>query len=505
MTENITLYAKWQKTYTVTFDSKGGEPEPPVQTVDEGKPAKPPLAPTKKDFDFSGWYKEDACLNSWDFAYKINADVTLYAGWTKTPPTVKFHANGGTFASGGDTTEVKTDTEGKPTEFPADPSRTGYTFAGWYTEAEGGRLVTASTTFTESATVYAHWTVAITPSKPRTYTITFNANGGGSNVTLTTGTDGKLAALPDAPSRTGYTFDGWYTAPSGGTQITKDTVFQGHTTVYAHWKEGASQPSDPSNPSNPSNPSGVQYQVYAPSASSGGSFYISHTAAAEGQRVTITLTPWSGYQLYQLSVTNYVTGRQLSLSRVSTNVYAFTMPASSVSVAVTFTRSTSITPPQTINQSAGWYFSGSSIYHRTSGIVPSAQPLTRDMLISVLYSLDGSSHEEPAVWAVSNGIVPDVYSSLLWGSDKSLTREQTVMILYCYAEYKGYGTSQRASLAGYSDYSQIRAAAQHAMSWARATGLMTGTSATTLSPQANLTCEQANIVLSRFITSVVRR
>ncbi len=505
VTENITLYAKWQKTYTVTFDSKGGEPEPPVQTVDEGKPAKPPLAPTKKDFDFSGWYKEDACLNSWDFAYKINADVTLYAGWTKTPPTVKFHANGGTFASGGDTTEVKTDTEGKPTEFPADPSRTGYTFAGWYTEAEGGRLVTASTTFTESATVYAHWTVAITPSKPRTYTITFNANGGGSNVTLTTGTDGKLAALPDAPSRTGYTFDGWYTAPSGGTQITKDTVFQGHTTVYAHWKEGASQPSDPSNPSNPSNPSGVQYQVYAPSASSGGSFYISHTAAAEGQRVTITLTPWSGYQLYQLSVTNYVTGRQLSLSRVSTNVYAFTMPASSVSVAVTFTRSTSITPPQTINQSAGWYFSGSSIYHRTSGIVPSAQPLTRDMLISVLYSLDGSSHEEPAVWAVSNGIVPDVYSSLLWGSDKSLTREQTVMILYCYAEYKGYGTSQRASLAGYSDYSQIRAAAQHAMSWARATGLMTGTSATTLSPQANLTCEQANIVLSRFITSVVRR
>lgn len=507
VTENITLYAKWQETYTVTFDSQDGNPKLSNQTVDKGSLVTKPAAPTKENFDFDDWYKEADCKTKWNFETDIvTENVTLYAGWTKAAPRITFDANGGTFASGAPTTkDVPTNTEGKLTEFPADPSRTGYTFAGWYTEAEGGRLVTASTTFTESATVYAHWTVAITPSKPRTYTITFNANGGGSNVTLTTGTDGKLAALPDAPSRTGYTFDGWYTAPSGGTQITKDTVFQGHTTVYAHWKEGSGQPSDPSNPSNPSNPSGVQYQVYAPSASSGGSFYISHTAAAEGQRVTITLTPWSGYQLYQLSVTNYVTGRQLSLSRVSTNVYAFTMPASSVSVAVTFTRSTSITPPQTINQSAGWYFSGSSIYHRTSGIVPSAQPLTRDMLISVLYSLDGSSHEEPAVWAVSNGIVPDVYSSLLWGSDKSLTREQTVMILYCYAEYKGYGTSQRASLAGYSDYSQIRAAAQHAMSWARATGLMTGTSATTLSPQANLTCEQANIVLSRFITSVVRR
>jgi uncharacterized repeat protein (TIGR02543 family) len=67
------------------------------------------------------------------------------------------------------------------------------------------------------------------------YTITFNANGGAvSPASALTGDLGKLAGLP-TPAFSGYRFDGWYTAATGGSQITLDTVFNADATVYAHW------------------------------------------------------------------------------------------------------------------------------------------------------------------------------------------------------------------------------------------------------------------------------
>ena len=68
-----------------------------------------------------------------------------------------------------------------------------------------------------------------------TYTVKLNANGGSvSPASMTTGADGKLASLP-TPTRSSYSFDGWYTEKSGGTKVTTDTVFHAKTTVYAHW------------------------------------------------------------------------------------------------------------------------------------------------------------------------------------------------------------------------------------------------------------------------------
>lgn len=66
--------------------------------------------------------------------------------------------------------------------------------------------------------------------------ITLNANGGNALTpgTLTTGADGRLASLP-TPTRSNYRFDGWFTAASGGTQITPSYVFTADTTIYARW------------------------------------------------------------------------------------------------------------------------------------------------------------------------------------------------------------------------------------------------------------------------------
>ncbi len=70
---------------------------------------------------------------------------------------------------------------------------------------------------------------------PKIYTVTLDANGGsGVPASLTTGSDGTLSVLPE-PSRTDYTFDGWFTSAGGGTPITASTVFTAHTTVFAHW------------------------------------------------------------------------------------------------------------------------------------------------------------------------------------------------------------------------------------------------------------------------------
>ncbi|MCL2055222.1 MAG: Ig-like domain-containing protein [Oscillospiraceae bacterium] len=67
------------------------------------------------------------------------------------------------------------------------------------------------------------------------YTVTFYSNyGNNAAITRVTGLNGRLASIP-ATSRSGYTFSGWYTSPSGGSRITTSTVFTADTSVYAHW------------------------------------------------------------------------------------------------------------------------------------------------------------------------------------------------------------------------------------------------------------------------------
>ena len=71
-----------------------------------------------------------------------------------------------------------------------------------------------------------------------TYTVSFNANGGSvTPASAQTGADGKLSSLP-TPTREGYTFDGWYTAKTGGEKITTNYGFSADTTIYAQWTGG---------------------------------------------------------------------------------------------------------------------------------------------------------------------------------------------------------------------------------------------------------------------------
>ena len=141
--------------------------------------------------------------------------------------TVTFNANGGSVSTTSKTV-YKGYTYG---EFPT-PTRTGYYFTGWYTATSGGTRVYAEDTvsLTANQTLYAQWGA-------NTYTVNFNANGGSVTTTSKKVTYGSTYGTLPTPTRTGYTFNGWYTATSGGTRVyAEDTVSITATqTLYAQW------------------------------------------------------------------------------------------------------------------------------------------------------------------------------------------------------------------------------------------------------------------------------
>lgn len=507
------VYAHWIQrgsaaaagAFVITFDPNEGSGGAVLVTEPGGRLAFLPYSdPVRAGYTFDGWYtgKNDGIIVT--TATTFTADTTVYAHWTANgtiPPgpndpktfTVTFDSQGGSAVA------PQTITSGEKAERPADPSRAGHTFGGWYREADCTTVWNFhKDTVTGDITLYAKWTPDGDPPGPDdSFTITFDPNGGAGGGTMTTGTGGRLAALPGDPVRSGYTFAGWYTGKNDGTEVTTATVFTADTTVYAHWDRGAD--------------TGIYYRIYTPYRTPGGRFDVSHTFAAEGTRVTIELSPRRGYEVDWVSAANLVTGREVRLTEYYSDEYSFIMPAGDVEVKIAFAdRDSGVSsggaggsydvpnPLPASTKPVRWYFNNGAIYHVVDGLVPAGTWLTRDMLISILYNLDSTSTGEPEFWAVNHSVVPDIYKSWLWGVDKPVSREQAVVILFSYAQYKNYNTFERTDLTGYTDYGLIRPIAQPAMSWARATGLIAGTSANTLSPRNNLTCGQANVILSRF-------
>ena len=155
VTENITLTAKWNiNKYTVAFNTDGGTPVPPAQEVEYGLTATEPAAPEKTGYTFDGWYLGD---EKYDFSAAVEQNITLTAKWTQNTYTVTFDPNGGNELAEADKTKVVKIGEAYG-ELPT-PTRKGYNFAGWYTAAEEGTVVTADTTVSAMTdhTLYAHW------------------------------------------------------------------------------------------------------------------------------------------------------------------------------------------------------------------------------------------------------------------------------------------------------------------------------------------------------------
>ena len=161
----------------------------------------------------------------------VPADVTaLTVQWTAPTYAVTLHANGGSVSPA----SVTTGADGKLASLPT-PTRSSYSFNGWYTEKNGGTKVTTDTVFSANTTVYAHWTYTGGYYSPVYYTLTFETNGG-DKLSPVSGSYNALIDLSKyAPKRSGYAFTGWYSERSltnkvSGVYLTKDM------TVYAGWR-----------------------------------------------------------------------------------------------------------------------------------------------------------------------------------------------------------------------------------------------------------------------------
>ena len=125
---DTTLYAKWNETYTVTFNVGDHGTAPTAQTVENGGKATKPENPTAKGWRFDGWYTDERYTARYDFDKAVTANTTLYAKWTQLF-TLTFETNGGTKI---DSVEAP---DGSLVYLGSyKPTKSGYYFVGWYTD-----------------------------------------------------------------------------------------------------------------------------------------------------------------------------------------------------------------------------------------------------------------------------------------------------------------------------------------------------------------------------------
>ncbi|WP_165252635.1 InlB B-repeat-containing protein [Adlercreutzia sp. ZJ304] len=252
---NTTWYAQYDKVvYTVTLnanaDNGGSSVSPTKVYLWSGKgwysdaactgtkytASTFPKATAATGYSFKGWY--DAATAGTQKAASgilppltaVSANTTWYAQYDANTYTVTFNANGGSVSPTTKTVTYDSTYEDLPT-----PTRAGYTFAGWYTDASGGTQVTSSTkvTITSNQTLYAHWTA-------NTITLTWDSQGGTTvgNTTQTYSSTSSVFCPTPNPTKTGYTFDGWWTTKdTSGYKVNNNSepLPPTNTTYYAHW------------------------------------------------------------------------------------------------------------------------------------------------------------------------------------------------------------------------------------------------------------------------------
>ena len=151
VTENITLYAKWNiNTYDVTFDTAGGSAVD-SQSVEYNLAAASPEVPVKTGYTFAGWYRDAECTEAYDFTTPVTENIMLYAKWNLNTYRVTFDT------AGGSAVESQSVEYNSAAVSPETPVKTGYTFAGWYRDAECTEIYDFTTPVTENITLYAKW------------------------------------------------------------------------------------------------------------------------------------------------------------------------------------------------------------------------------------------------------------------------------------------------------------------------------------------------------------
>jgi len=359
-----------------------------------------------------------------------------------------------------------------------------------------------------------------TPSdpKPTTYTVTVKTSpatggtvsGGGSY------DEGKSVTVK-AVANSNYRFVGW---TENGTTISTNATYEftaeANRSLTAVFEPNSSGDGGGFTPSNPS------YQITT-STTTNGTVTVTPAFAKSGTKITITATPNDGYTTDSVTVTRG-NGNSVSVTDNGDGTYTFTMPASQVTVSVTFVAiEMPWVNPFTDVFESDWFYDGVA-YVAQNGLMqgvgggkfnPSGTT-TRGMIVTILYRLEGEPtvsqstftdvatgqwYTDAVAWAAANKIV-EGYGNNTFGPNDDITREQMATILYRYAVYQGYDVRGLANLSGYTDVGTVSDWALTAMRWANSEGLITGRTTTTLVPKDNAIRAEAATIFMRFCQDV---
>ena len=338
------------------------------------------------------------------------------------------------------------------------------------------------------------------------YTITFDGNDGTPSIGSMTTTNQKLPSLPSASRSGSYSFDGWYTKKSGGTKVTKDTVFHADTTVYAYWTYIGGGGSSGYNPP-------VTY--YTLRFETGGGSDIPSVREAYNTYIDLTkyVPTWRGHTFIgwysERSLTNKVSGVYLTKDMT---VYALWRVDENPGTGAN---------PFTDVSEKDWFYGDVMFVYENGLMLGTSKTLfsphgtaTRGMMATILWRMEGSPapkgknsftdveagkwYADAITWTAENGIFAG-YGKDKFGPDDPITREQLAAIFYRYADYKGYDLTVKGNLDKFKDADKITDYAKTAMQWAVGSGLMKGKSGNLLDPQGTATRAEIAAMLHRFI------
>ena len=529
VTTSKPYYLSLTANYTVTFDTDGGS-EVKSQTVAYGGQAAVPVAPAKPGYTFAGWYLDG---KAYDFDAPVTENLTLTANWTVNRYTITFDTDGGSAIA------PITQDYGTAVTAPADPTRTGYTFAGWTPEIP-------ATMPAENMTIKAKWTV-------NQYTITFDTDGG-SAIAPITQDYGTAVTAPADPTRTGYTFAGWTpeipaTMPAENMTIKAKWTVNTYTITYdldggtaegnpASYtvESGAITLAEPAKPgytftgwSGTDLEGADNLDVTIPAGSTGDRSYTAHwqvntvysTLRFEtrgGSALATLALPYGS----RVDLTKYVPTRE---GFAFTGWYTDRELTQRVT-SLTLTNSTVVYAgwnPFTDVGSGDWFYED-VLYVYNQGLMegtgadtfsPDAA-VTRGQVVTILWRMAGSPAVNFAMdfsdvtedtwcaeairWAASEGIAKG-FADGSFGQDVYVSREQLAAFLYREVQRQGGGfTGMWYFPLNYPDIEELGAFADEAMHWCVMTGVLQGTADGRLAPKATTDRAQLSAILHRYLT-----
>lgn len=241
--DNCTLTAKWElKRFAINYELNGGENNSLNPNTYTKEMEVTLFDPTRTGYSFIGWTTEGITTPTKGLKIQLGSSgIKIFeANWLIITYNIDYHVNGGTNEANPSNYTIETDTI-----ILREPTKTGYTFIGWYdTEGFSGEKITTINSGTYGNVVlYAQWVVnnyyAILTDIELTnisYVVSFDLNGGSGRVQSQTVTCETKLTYPTIPTREGYIFGGWYDNPSCtgspflfSAQVTEDK------TLYAKW------------------------------------------------------------------------------------------------------------------------------------------------------------------------------------------------------------------------------------------------------------------------------